>query len=274
MNKLYEYIDRTQQNGLIDEVMINLYEKLLIRYIQNPFMTQFLIWMNTGNKLHVRKYIIKLLETKPYLLRPEIIFNSLPMTPIESSRTTHHSYTPCNSFSCVHSVSVPLYSIFKFIGQYTNNINDWNKCFEIVNWLKIDGPFMKPIEMEYLFSKNKNFVGLRNIQNPKTVLFDEDERFNGSIYYPNPSYNTEFNDFQRFMLDESVKLFQNDINDEIHMMIMINEMFNLSWNIPNSLADVRSHVEWVHDWFDHNININEVQLNKIIDFSTRVLGFV
>ena len=195
----------------------------------------------------------------------DVIQNKMIKTP-ELNVYRNGKLNPLSFARAICNESIPYYNILKFISQYTNSTNIYEKCRQILKSMpeKINGPILNPPDLLFLMQYNQ-YVG---IIDPTLTIKVEKSKFNDTIYQPNPSNERHYHLYlklrQEYILDFCRK--DPDVNN---YKVLLEYMCESHWSRLSKFEDLKHQV-----FTKVNLNIDEWKiLEKIynsIDFNEKL----
>lgn len=219
----------------------------------------FLVW-------HCTDKLAELMNNKRWKIDINRLCRSLLKENPDVEITGFHGFNPLGGFSGSSNISVDHYNILKFVAQFTNDIEIFNKvknCFEFMP-PKIKGPIRDPGELLYLMSYNP-FLGKTMVPKPPNpdrinILYD----FYYSVYCPDPSFEREYDEFKSHRQKILVAMLG---EDELPYLLMIKFMLGSHYHPPKEANDLFHHVFC-------KVELNEETKKIIKNIGDKLIHFV
>lgn len=236
-NKLDKKIEKYKLisiKSMVDELnMLSIQDVYQLAYLLWNLQNEFKILLNDGyllNKINLNDFKNKIL-----LSTPNIKYNG------------NAGLNPLGGPRCTFDGAIPYYDCIKFIGQFTNSQEVYDKCLEILDSMPPNikhGWLLNPITVMYLMGYNENIINHKNNKHIEDNLnIDTEDLYYHFIYTPNPSQSEEY---ERYLTQV-----------QKHCSILCLKKKNISSYL--CLSDLLH----IHNWNELNYNDFQVDIKDI-----------
>lgn len=264
----------------IDSIIQFIFEQFIEEFYDNPFLIQYVLWMESDTYFYDKKHLITILMTKPYLFHFSKIIATLKNHPIISISNKSEP-TICDIFN--DDTNIAYYSIFKFIGQYCDDENTFKTCYDMLDELEVDNTFLSTNILKNLFSLNFHFANLKTKN--KTPIFentDTDIFIDSSIYLTKQNYNDEDKTIKRFVINCLFHFCSINPNDDESFILLLNEIYqnryitdqesglNFSLFIPNCNNDMLKKIELCNSILYNGSHFSQKLIDKLVKMYIKI----
>lgn len=213
-----------------------------LAFLMWMLIEDFIILLNNG-------FLLEIIDLDYF---SDVILKEAP----ELKITSFHGLTPLGGWGSTSNDSLPYYDCIKFIGQYTNQQNVYDKCLKLLETLptKLEGPIKEPTTIMYLmnYNPNKNICTKNNKfkTKPGGKHIDKLYDFSNSIYSPNPSHERQYN---RYKQDLQYAFKDLSSTNELAHLCLTNHMVHSHYHVIKNTDSVTTFYSRIKDERVENI---------------------
>ncbi|AKI79778.1 hypothetical protein QJ850_gp921 [Acanthamoeba polyphaga mimivirus] len=178
----------------------------------------------------------------------DLIANKITKRVPELNIIGFSGFTPIGGFTASINDSLSYYNCIKFIGQFTNNQEVYDKCLQILEILpsKLKGPIKNPQILMNLMNYN-NYVDTSNNKYKKMIekkRFDKYYDFYHSIYCPDPCHNSNYDRYNKDIIRtaHNIAIQTNNTIDYVFLLTLVIKTYYYMIKNTNDLHFVKKFI--------------------------------
>lgn len=228
------YLESINATAAADDLkrraLINILSNLnFLGNYQDAKLLNYVLWTN-------KRHCKTILQEKLFDFRLDSIMENLSKQAPGIRSTSVVSLTPLGGISATDVISSQLYGVVKFIGQFTNDREIYQKCQDCVRSLpEMMGGLKSAAEVSFLMSFNSEIPNLKIIPRPKGWAgnFNRKLDFKESVHRPPLSDESEYD----FIKKEISKFFAllAEAGDKLPAILLFENISSSYVGIPNSI---------------------------------------
>jgi hypothetical protein len=204
----------------------------------------------------------EILDENPATFKFDQLCEKLKKNPPILQITGYAGSTPLGGFRGQSSETVPLYGILKFIGQYTQDRNQFDQSIATIKQIanQIKGPISHTEDVLFLMNMNKNFTGSYAFPRPSAnALFHKKRDFTKSIYHPAPNQEDE-----HYAVKHGFACFLEKFNSQSAQTLIMQCLLNAHYSNPKNIHDLissfRQRKTFGHEHYSQTTELKNVAL--------------